>query len=245
MLFPEKAKKDFGIDIVEYVSVFFNNKESDNVYLKELMQRTQDMHVANHLIMVDGEGDLGDPDDKQRLQSVENHYKWIITAQMLGCKSIRVNASGKGEKMMIAAAVTDGLGKLAVFAKAYKINVIVENHGGNSSNGQWLAQVIKQVNLPNCGTLPDFGNFKISEHEVYDKYQGVQELLPYAKGISAKTYNFDTNGRETDIDYDRMFKLIKNEGWHGIVGIEYEGASLSEDAGILKTKQLLESLNIE
>lgn len=240
--FPLKAKKDFGIDIVEYVSVFFDKKEKDPAYLKELKNRTDSEGIQNHLIMVDREGNLGDTDAKARQTAVENHYKWIDAARDLGCKTIRVNAAGAGTAEEVKAAAVDGLGRLTEYGKKNKINVIVENHGGYSSDGKWLSDVIKQVNSPFCGTLPDFGNFKLSEGKEYDKYLGVQELIPFAKGVSAKSYNFNTDGMETEIDYIRMFKIIKAAKWSGIVGIEYEGKGLSEDEGIRKTKVLLEKV---
>jgi sugar phosphate isomerase/epimerase len=242
MDFPLKAKNDFGINIVEYVSRFFNDKQNDPAYVKELLNRTQSEGIQNHLIMIDGEGNLGDPDDKTRLTAVENHYKWVDVAKVLGCKTIRVNAAGKGTAEEVKTAAVDGLGKLSEYGKQHKINIIVENHGGYSSDGKWLSSVIKQVNNPYCGTLPDFGNFKISETQEYDKYQGVQDLLPYAKGISAKTFDFDAQGNETTIDYDRMFKIIKDAKWSGIVGIEYEGSKWSEVEGIKKSKALLERI---
>lgn len=240
--FPAKAKKEFGIDIVEYVSVFFQNKETDKNYLNELKQRTSDLGVRNHLIMVDGEGNLGDLKTLARKQAVRSHFKWVDAAKSLGCKTIRVNASGEGDKDAVGDAVADGLAELTDFAMAQKINVIVENHGGYSSDAKWLAEVIKKVNSPFCGTLPDFGNFKISANEEYDIYLGVQELLPYAKGISAKTFNFSNKGNEARIDYQRMFDIIRNSGWTGVVGIEYEGDQVSEDEGIMLTKRLLEKV---
>jgi sugar phosphate isomerase/epimerase len=237
--FPVKAKKDFGINIVEYVSPFFKKKESDPAYLKELLGITQGEGIQNHLIMVDGEGMLGDTDDKARQTAIENHYKWVNAAKVLGCKTIRVNAAGKGSKEEVKTAVIDGLGRLAEFSKQHKINVIVENHGGYSSDASWLSAVMKQVNSPFCGTLPDFGNFRISETETYDLYKGVAELMPYAKGVSAKTFNFDEKGNEPNLDYTRLFKIIKDSNWTGIVGIEYEGEKLSEEEGIKKTLDLL------
>jgi len=242
MDFPLLAKNDFGIDIVEYVSPFFKKKETDKAYLKELLDRTKSEGIQNHLIMVDGEGNLGDSDEKKRLTAVENHYKWVEAAKYLGCKTIRVNAAGTGTEEEVKTAAVDGLGKLSEYGKQHKINIIVENHGGYSSDGKWLSAVMKQVNSPYCGTLPDFGNFKVSAEREYDKYQGVQDLLPFAKGISAKTFNFDEQGNETTIDYDRMFKSIKAAKWNGIVGIEYEGSKLSEEEGIKKTKALLERI---
>ena len=238
--FPLKAKNDFDIHIVEYVSPFFKKKETDKAYLKELKDRTDSEGIQNHLIMIDGEGNLGDLDDKARLIAVENHYKWVDAAKFLGCKTIRVNAAGKGTAEEIKASAIDGLGKLTEYGEKNKINVIVENHGGYSSDGNWLSSVIKGVNNPYCGTLPDFGNFRISAEQEYDKYQGVRDLMPYAKGVSAKTHNFKEDGEETDIDYTRMFEIIKAAKWTGIVGIEYEGSILSEEEGIRKTKELLE-----
>lgn len=240
MDFPLKAKNDFGIHIVEYVSPFFKKKETDKTYLKELKDRTDSEGIQNHLIMIDGEGNLGDLDDKARLIAVENHYKWVDAAKFLGCKTIRVNAAGKGTAEEIKASAIDGLGKLTEYGKKNKINIIVENHGGYSSDGNWLSSVIKGVNSAYCGTLPDFGNFRISAEKEYDKYQGVKDLMPFAKGVSAKTHNFKEDGEETDIDYTRMFEIIKAAKWTGIVGIEYEGSTLSEEEGIRKTKELLE-----
>lgn len=240
--FPVKAKKDFGINIVEYVSPFFNKKETDKAYLKELLTITKNEGVQNHLIMIDGEGDLGNLDEKERIKAVENHYKWVEAAKTLGCLTIRVNASGHGAENDVKAAAIDGLGRLTEYGKQHKINIIVENHGGYSSDGKWLSDVMKGVNSPYCGTLPDFGNFKISDTRKYDIYQGVQELMPFAKGISAKTFKFDEKGNEPDIDYDRMFKIIHDAKFNGIVGIEWEGNSFSEEEGIRKTKVLLERI---
>ena len=243
--FPVKAKNDFGISIVEYVSPFFQKKEKERSYLKELKKITEDNGITNHLIMVDGEGNLGDTDAAKRKQAVENHHKWIDAAEYLGCKTIRVNAAGRGSAEDVQQAAIDGLGRLAEYGRKNKINVIVENHGGYSSNGQWLAGIMKQVNNPYCGTLPDFGNFRISGTETYDRYQGVQELLPYAKGLSAKTYDFDMNGNETTIDYKRMLEMVRKSGWTGIIGIEYEGNRLGEEEGIRATKALLERMRAE
>ena len=240
--FPTRAKKEFGINIVEYVSPFFGKKETDMAYLKELKTLTLNEGIQNHLIMIDGEGQLGDTDEAARLKAVENHYKWVDAARFLGCKTIRVNAAGKGTADEVKTAAVAGLGKLAEYGKANKINIIVENHGGYSSDGKWLSDVMKQVDNPYCGTLPDFGNFRVSKDQIYDKYQGVADLVPFAKGISAKTYDFNDKGDETTIDFDHMFKIIKAAKWSGIVGIEYEGSTLSEEEGIRKTKVLLDRI---
>lgn len=240
--FPMRAKKEFGINIVEYVSPFFNKKETDSAYLKELLNITRGEGIQNHLIMVDGEGELGNTDGKARTKAIENHYKWVDAAKTLGCLTVRVNAAGNGTEQEVKTAVVDGLGRLTEYAKKSKINIIVENHGGYSSDGKWLADVMKQVNSPYCGTLPDFGNFKISADRQYDIYQGVKDLAPFAKGISAKTFKFDENGEEPDIDYTRMFKIIHDAKFSGIVGIEWEGDGFSEEEGIRKTKVLLEKI---
>lgn len=236
--FPLTARDKFDIHAVEYVSTFFKNTKIH--YLADLRDRTVNEGIDNVLIMVDGEGNLGATDSKERNQAVENHFKWIETAKYLGCQTIRVNARGEGSKEEVAKAATDGLASLSERAAAEGINVVVENHGGYSSNGQWMSNVIKQVDMPNCGTLPDFGNFDINENESYDRYKGIKELMPYAKGVSAKTYDFDENGNETSMDYYRIMKIVKQASYRGYVGIEYEGSDLSEEEGIRATKKLLE-----
>lgn len=235
--FPELAAKKFGIYGVEYVNSFFKDKAQDMTYLKDLKSRAKDNGVRNVLIMIDGEGNLGDQDEAKRKQAVENHYKWIDAANFLGCHAIRVNAAGKGTPEEVKKAVVESLSTLADYGKKGKINVIVENHGGISSHGDWLADTLKTVGKKNCGSLPDLGNF----YE-YDRYQGVIDLMPYAKGVSAKSHDFDANGNETQIDYARMLKIVKDAKFRGYVGIEYEGSKLSEEEGIFATKKLLERL---
>lgn len=236
--FPAKAAREFGISGVEYVSTFF--KDTSPEYLNELLKITKDNNVTNVLIMVDGQGSLGDSDAVNRNKAVDNHHRWVEAAKFLGCHSIRVNAAGRGTDTEVADAVVESLSKLATFAASHNINVIVENHGGLSSNAKWLTGVMKRVNLKNCGTLPDFGNFRVSPTEEYDRYLGIQELMPYAKGVSAKSYDFDADGNEVKFDFYRIMKIVKDSGYKGFVGIEYEGTKLSEPEGILATKRLLE-----
>jgi sugar phosphate isomerase/epimerase len=197
--------------------------------------------------MCDSEGDLGDLVEAKRRQAVENHYKWLDAAKALGCHSIRVNARSSGSYDEQRDRAADGLHKLCEFAAPLGLNVIVENHGGLSSNGSWLAAVIRQVSLPNCGTLPDFGNFTIDPKtgETYDRYKGVEEMMPFAKGVSAKTHDFDAKGNETHTDYRRMMKIVMAAGYHGYVGIEYEGKEPDEYAGIRASKTLLEAVRKE
>ena len=238
--FPRVARREFGIDAVEYVNTFFGDRGEDQGYLLTLRDRCQAEGVRSLLIMCDGEGRLGDPDDAERARAVENHYKWVEAAMVLGCHSIRVNAASEGswdEQRDLAA---DGLHRLAEFGDGYGINVIVENHGGLSSNGRWLSSVIEAGDHPRLGTLPDFGNFRISETERYDNYRGVEELMPYARAVSAKTNDFDEAGEEVALDYEALIRIVLDAGYRGWIGIEYEGSRLPEPKGIQLTKALLE-----
>ncbi len=241
--FAKSAKQDFGIDAIEYVNQFWKDKAKDTAYVAELKKRAEDLGVKTLLIMCDGEGNLGDSDDKKRTTAVENHYKWVEAAKELGCHSIRVNAASDRklsfeEQQKLAA---DGLRRLSEFAAPHGLNVIVENHGGLSSNGAWLTGVMKLVDRKNCGTLPDFGNFRVSDAEEYDRYKGVDELMPFAKAVSAKSHDFNEAGDETRTDYFKMLDIVVNKhGYHGYCGIEYEGGKLSEADGIKATKKLLE-----
>ena len=240
MDFPAYAQKNFDIHAVEYVNQFFKTADTD--YIKELLKRTQDIGVKNVLIMIDGEGNLGDTDEEKRKLAVENHYKWVEYAHILGCHSIRVNAGGRGTAEEVAFSATRSLRTLSQFSADYGINVIVENHGGYSSRASWLTSVIRNTGMVNCGVLPDFGNFIIDRRpggEKYDLYQGMKELMPLAKGVSAKSHEFDEEGNETTKDFYRLLKIVKDSGFRGYVGIEYEGSELSQDEGIMATKNLL------
>jgi L-ribulose-5-phosphate 3-epimerase len=238
--FPQRATTEFGIDAVEYVNQFFKDKAKDQKYLAELKSRSDDQGVKNVLIMIDDEGHLGDPDEAKRIKAVENHYPWVEAAKYLGCHSIRVNAYSEGKPEEQAKLATDGLHRLSEFAAKAAINIIVENHGGNSSIGSWLVGVIKAVNLPNCGTLPDFGNFT-----TYDRYKAVEEMMPFAKGVSAKSHDFNAEGNETKTDYVKMMKIVLAANYHGYVGIEYEGSKLPEADGIHATRKLLEKVRTQ
>jgi sugar phosphate isomerase/epimerase len=238
--FAKITRTEFGLGAIEYVNTFFMDKARDAAYLAEMNRRATDHGVVQHLIMCDSEGRLGDPDPAKRTQAVENHHKWVDAARTLGCVTIRVNAASEGayeEQQKLAA---DGLRRLSEYGATQSINVIVENHGGLSSNGKWLAGVMRMVDHPRCGTLPDFGNFNVSSTEKYDIYTGVAELMPFAKAVSAKSHDFDERGEETTKDYQRLMTIVLDAGFHSWVGIEYEGDKLPEREGILKTKALLE-----
>ncbi|UCD24143.1 MAG: TIM barrel protein [Gemmatimonadota bacterium] len=254
--FPVLSRRDFDIDGIELVNTFYFDRAQDSEYLGELKNRADGEGVTILLIMCDALGNLGDPNDAARTQAVENHYPWVEAAAFLRCHSIRVNAASDAslsddEQQRLAA---DGLSRLGEFGDQHGINVIVENHGGLSSNGQWLAGLMDLVDHPRVGTLPDFGNFyltqpamDIDEHPEawYDRYQGVTELMPYAKAVSAKAQNFDEAGNCLDTDYLRMMKIVLDAGYRGYVGIEYEGDDLSEPDGIRATKALLERVRNE
>ena len=244
--FAKTAKEKFNIDAVEYVNQMFMDKAKDEKYLADMKKRCDDLGVKSLLIMCDGEGNLGDPDTAKRTRAVENHHKWADAAKFLGCHSIRVNAASAGaydEQVKLAA---DGLSRLSDYCAKHGLNCIVENHGGLSSNGAWLAAVMKTVNKPNCGTLPDFGNFKVSASEMYDRYKGVKELMPFAKAVSAKSHDFDAQGNETNTNYRKMMEIVCAEfAYRGYVGIEYEGSKLGEMEGIAATKKLLETVRDE
>lgn len=247
--FPKVAKRDFGVSAVEYVNQFFMDKARDQAYLKELKTICEGEGVKSVLIMCDGEGNLGDASAAKRLQAVNNHHKWADAAKFLGCHSIRVNAAtgGVGSFEEQQKRAVDGLAMLGEYCGSLKLNAIVENHGGLSSHGGWLAGVMKKVGRKNVGTLPDFGNFFIDRQNglQYDRYQGTQELMPFAKGVSAKSHDFDEAGNEKNTDYRRMLKIVKDAGYRGFIGIEYEGDGLSEPDGIRATKKLLEVVRTE
>jgi L-ribulose-5-phosphate 3-epimerase len=240
--FPKIAREQYGIEGVEFVNQFFKDKSQDSAYLKDLKARADDQGVACVLIMIDGEGDLSAKDKSARDKAVENHRRWVDAAAALGCHSIRVN-TGSNYSATDVAAAAEACSALTAYGDTHKINIICENHGGPSSNPDALIALIKAVNHPRFGTLPDFGNFPKDRHGKYmiDIYDAIARMMPYAKGVSAKSYNF-ASGRETTLDYPRILKIVTDGGYKGFVGIEYEGSRLSEPEGIKATKALLESL---
>jgi sugar phosphate isomerase/epimerase len=253
--FPSVAKSKYGFEAVEYVNGFFGGKKmdfktaaKDKEYLGELLKRSKDAGVFNHLLMCDDEGPLSSVTEAERLEAVENHKKWIEAAAFLGCLTVRVNLHGEGDSELRKKASVDSLGRLGEFAKPMKINVVVENHGSVTSNAEWLTDVMKQVAMANVGTLPDFGNFCLTDpwgtiqngcKEMYDPYKGVELMLKYAKGVSAKTYDFDANGEQPLLDYKRLIGIVKASGFSGYMGIEYEGVNQPEDEGVKKTISLV------
>ncbi|HEX4851963.1 MAG TPA: TIM barrel protein [Puia sp.] len=270
--FPKKTVSTFGITGMDYCSMFFADKAKDTNFLQELKKRSAGAGAYNLRIMVDllGAGALGDLNDTVRLKAVDGHYPWIDAAAELGCPMIRVNVEGEGKPEDVSKAAIDSLGRLLEYGKKSNIDVIVENHIGISCNASWLAGVMKQVNNSHCGTLADFGNFCINRTkpeaqtidaymktkclDEYDRYKGIAELMPFAKGVHAKTHQFDSNGNDKETDFARMFKIIKDSGFTGWVSVEYEGGLfkmykkddlyLDNDAGVLATKKLIEKVAV-
>ncbi|MFD0863360.1 sugar phosphate isomerase/epimerase family protein [Sungkyunkwania multivorans] len=253
--FAKKAKQ-WGFGGLEYVSQLYskflegyeNEAEGMDALVAKLKAESDKYELKNLIIMVDGEGDFAVADDLERNLAVEKHKKWVKAAKDLGCHSIRVNLFGVTDPETWKQYSVDSLKKLSAYAAPLGVNVLVENHGWLSSNGKLLAEVMEEINMQNCGTLPDFGNFCVKRkdgarwgecEEEYDRYQGMKEILPYAKAISAKSYDFDESGNETTIDYARMLQMVKDAGYDGYIGVEYEGDQLNEEQGILATKNLL------
>jgi sugar phosphate isomerase/epimerase len=254
--FPALAKNMYNISVVEYVNGFFGGKKMNfkeaarnTDYLNNLLQRSTDAGVVNHLIMVDDEGPLSSVNEKERLVAVDDHKKWVDAAKILGCRTIRVNLHGEGDSEVRKSVSLDSLSRLGEYAKPLNINIVVENHGSVTSNGAWMADLMKKVSLDNVGTLPDFGNFCMSDpwgtiqngcKDMYDPYKGLSEMLPYAKGVSAKTYDFDENGEQSLLDYKKLIGIVKSSGFKGYIGIEYEGNKQSEEEGVRMTMELLD-----
>ena len=246
MDFPAMAA-DYGVNSIELVNTFYYSKVDDMDYWTEFKKKCDAAGVTVGLIMCDALGDLGDADADKQLKAVENHYKWVDIAKFLGAHSIRVNAAGEGSAEEVAKNAVTGLSSLGKYGASKGINIIVENHGGHSSNGEWLSGVMQQVGMDNVGTLPDFGNFCIERGpdgclNEYDRYKGMKELMPYAKGVSAKSNEFDAAGNEVYSDFGKIMNIVKESGFKGYVGIEYEGTQLSEDEGIKATKALLDKV---
>jgi len=251
--FASIAKNDFGISAVEYVNQFYNDHSTDEKFWLAMKQRATDAGVQSLIMMVDEKEKLGDSDNVRRTNAVEDHYKWVHAAKLLDCHSIRVNAFGDGEPEALKAALVDGLGRLTSYAAAENIHVILENHGLHTSNAAYMVDLIKEVNNPFLGTLPDFGNWCTSAEwggtkesqncdEIYDPAAGLGAFLPHAKGVSAKSYEFDEHGNDTIIDYPKLLQLVKDADFDGHIGIEYEGENLNETDGIIATKMLIEKV---
>jgi len=240
--FASIAMEKYEIDAVEFVNGFYSEKAKDESFWNKMKARSDAAGVRNLVLMVDDEGDLGVAAEKERHQSVENHYKWVHAAKLLGCHSMRVNAFGDSDREIFRMATMDGMSRLADYAAELNINIVIENHGLFSSDASLIAGIIKELNRPNFGNWclsAKWGTTQGDCDSVYDRYKGVAELLPYARAVSAKSYNFDENGEDRKIDYYKMMKIVKDSAYSGHIGIEYEGMEKSEHEGILITKELM------
>jgi sugar phosphate isomerase/epimerase len=244
--FPRMAKEEFNIDGVEFVNQFFKDKARDETYLKELKKRSNDLGVTCVLIMIDGEGDMSAPEKQDRAKAVENHKRWVDAAKDLGCHSIRIN-TGEHYSPSDVGACADACRQLVEYGDKSQINIICENHGGPSSWPDALLALMKAVDHPRFGTLPDFGNFPPRTRgaadgpKTVDLYDAIARMMKYAKGVSAKCYEFSADGRESSLDFPRLMKIVSDAGYRGFVGIEYEGAG-PEPEGIIAARKLLETL---
>lgn len=254
-----RLASELGFEGLEYVSQLYPDvmKSGDKptavqAFVEKNNALAEQYKMQNVLIMIDEEGDLSTSDENNRLEAIENHKLWIEAAHNMGCSSIRLNLHGEDNIELWIENSINSLKTLSEYAKPMDINIIVENHGGNSSNANLLMKVINQVDFNNCGTLPDFGNFCLSKNwgslkdnkcdDAYDPYNGVKEMMPKAFGVSAKSYDFDNNGNETILDYNKLLSIVKNSGYKGFIGVEYEGDRLSEEEGIIATKKLIEKI---
>jgi len=241
MDFAKITKEEFGITRIELVNQFYAGRIGEKSLGSEFRKRCDDLGVKCELMMCDGEGLCGSADKAARAQFAANHEKWLAFAKEIGCHAIRVNAIGEGNANEQKIRCADGLVKLLAVAKPYELNVIVENHGGLSSDGAWVVDVMKLVaDRQRCGTLPDFGNWRDGSGKLIDPVRNVALVAPYAKGMSAKSYDFDGNGNETLLDYPAILDVVAKSGYKGAIGIEYEGKRMSEHDGILATKAILE-----
>ena len=251
MDFAQKAN-EMGFEGIEYVSQLYTKKLASypdqktamDSLVKTLKAKSKQYGVKNVLIMIDNEGDLASADSNVRDEAVEKHKKWVDAAATLGCHAVRVNLNGAKEEKAWKEASVDGLTKLSQYAAEKDIEVLVENHGGFSSNAALLMDVMNTVDLDNCGTLPDFGNFCIERSEdgcaeEYPRYKGIEEMMPKAMAVSAKTYAFNDAGEETSMDYSKIMQIVKDAGYTGFIGIEYEGDELTPEQGIDLTRDLL------
>jgi len=273
--FPEMVRNTYQLDGAEYWSIAFTGRENNEAFLKELKQKSDDNGVNNTIILVDDINiltmesgpSLASLSSEERSRAIDFHKIWVDTAAKIDCHSIRINLkSNDGTAEEVQEVCSESISKLIEYSSQSNISVVLENHGGLTGNGKWLSGLIKNINNEFVGSLPDFGDFNFCQTRgdlnfanvdrecemKYDKYLGVEELIPYAKGISAKSHDFDKNGSETKTDYKRMMEIIKNSDFSGYISIEYEGAMLSmllnrdsylsSHDGILATKSLLEKL---
>lgn len=232
--FP-KVARSLGIAAVEYEGQFYRKKVANRKYLAELSRRAAGEGVTSVLLLVDEDGALGSREEKARRRVVDRHEKWLEAAALLGCKAVRVVARTEGTEDDAVAWLSDGLRRLCVLAQPLGIDVLVENQDGFSANGSWLVELLNAVSHPRCGSRASFGSATLGN----ERLRQLRELMPSARSVCAKSYDFDDRGEELSINYAQMLKIVMDAGYRGHVAIEYEGTRLSEQAGLARAKQLL------
>lgn len=235
--FPKTVVEGTGIKALEYFNGHIEDKRKDTAFFKQLRKRSDDLGAVNTMMLCRSKNAVDSPDAKIRKLAIEGYRPWLEATRILGGKYIRVDTRHKGEAEKQKGFAVTGLRSLCKVADEYEMGILVENHGNHSGNGAWLADVMKQVDLANCGTLPDFQNFK-----EYDPYQGVTEMMPWAKILCAKAKSFDVNGDEENVDYRKMLKIAKAAGFRGYIGIEFEGHGVDPVQGINATKKLIQKV---
>lgn len=231
--YPAFAVEKCGIKALEYFNGFFMERAGDEAFFADLRKRCDDLGVKNQLMLCKNARALDDADSAIRTAAAKDYLPWLEASKALGMHSIRVDVRSPGDAAEVMKQAVDGLNQVCDIAAPLDVDIIVENHGNHSSNGKWVSDLMKAVDRDNCGTLPDFGNFKD-----YDKYQGVEDMLPWARAICAKVHEIDENGTAKDTDFERMLKIIKDGGFTGYIGIEFEGKERSLE-GVLGTKKLI------
>jgi len=235
--FPKTVVDGTGITALEYFNGHILDKVRDTRFFRELKKRSNDVGATCTMMLCRSDIALDSPDSSTRYNAVEGYIPWMEAVRLLGGNAIRVDCRSDGDFEEQKKYAIDGLRQLCDVAAPFGMNILVENHGGFSSNGKWLADVMSKVEKRNCGTLPDFQNF-----HGYDPYVGVEELMPYAKIVCAKSKEFDSDGNETNVDYRRMMKIVLDSGFKGSIGIEFEGHGMDPVKGILATKRLIERM---
>jgi L-ribulose-5-phosphate 3-epimerase len=214
---PRICRENLGIGALEFVNQFFENPVLQ--YLQTVKRAGKQYEVKFVRIMVDGEGEMAAVEKKDRLASARAHRKWVDIAYELGCADIRCNMRGgtpdwKNDKDLVKRAA-EAFNDLLEYARPANIDILIENHGGASSDPDTLVAVMKAVNNPHFGTLPDYGNVNLGD----DRYEVMRKILPYAKGVSVKAA-WTADGNNVFGDLEKLIKITQESGFHGFWGIE-------------------------
>ena len=210
--FPSVARKDFGLNGIEFVNTLFEVPTEG--YLRRLKKNAEDNNVTMVLIMVDDEGDGCSTTKEERKQFDINHRKWIDIAHFLGCTAIRTNCRGpknisKDEALKHS---VETYQMLLEYAAPAKISVLIENHGGVSNDADWMVSLIKEVNSLYFGSYPDWRQPSAD----FDNIDYLVKMLPFAGGMSYRN-------QPTEELTAKMINISKDGGYRGWYGIESSG----------------------